>query len=116
MSVWASGLAVRWCPVCPGRTGSDRAGVVLLSCSWDGLWWSGGCGQGAEPLPAGEERLLPGPVGADLEDALAGVMREAGGDVPDPVAERIGVGVPQVPVIAEAEQASPGREIGGDVR
>ena len=98
------------------RTGSDRAGVVILSGSWDGLCWSGGCCQDAEPLPAGEERIFPGPVRADLEDALPGVMREPGGDVPDPVAERIGVGVPQVLVIVAAEQARPGREIGGDVR
>src|SRR5690348_11621655 len=110
MSAWLSGLVVRWCPGCPGRTGSDRAGVVLLSCSWDGLCWSGGCRQRAEPLPAGEEGLRPGPVGADLEDALAGVMGQASGEVPDPVAERVRVGVPQVVVIVAAEQAGPGRE------
>ena len=77
MSVWLSGLVVRWCPVCPGahRLRPRRGGPPLVS--WDGLCWSGGCWQGAEPLPAGEEGILPGPVGADLEDALAGVMREA---------------------------------------
>ena len=116
MSVWLPGLAVRWRPGCPGRTGSDRAGVLLLSCSWDGWCWSAGCRQGAQPLPAGEERLRPGPVRADLEDALAGVTGQAGGEVPDPVAQRIGVGVPQVLVIVAAEQAGPGREVGGDVR
>ena len=98
------------------RTGSDRAGVVLLSCSWGILCWSGGCWQGAQPLPAGEERVFPGPVGADLEDALAGVMGQAGGDVPDPVAERVRVGFPQVRVVAEAEEAGPGGQVGGDVR
>ena len=36
--------------------------------------------------------------------------------MPDPVAERIWVGFPQVLVIAEAEEACPGREVGGDVR
>jgi hypothetical protein len=68
------------------RTGSDRAGLGLLSCRWDGSCWSGWCWQGAQPLPAGEERLLPWPVGADLQGPLAGVAGEAGGDVPDPVA------------------------------
>jgi hypothetical protein len=43
-------------------------------------------------------------------------MCEAGEDVPDPVAERIRVGFPQALVIAEAEEARPRREIGGDVR
>src|SRR5215813_9310655 len=116
MSVWLPGLVVRWCPGCPGAHRLRPRRVVLLSCSWDGLCWSGGCWQGAKPLPAGEEGILPGPVGADLEEALAGVMREAGGDVPDPVAERVRVGFPQVRVVAEAEQAGPGREVGGDVR
>jgi hypothetical protein len=99
------------------RTGSDRAGLVLLSCRWDGLCWSDGCWQGAEPLPADEEGILPGPAGADFQDALAGVMGQAGGEVPDPVnrTERIRVGVPQVLVIVAAEQTRPGREIGGDV-
>ena len=113
LAVWVGRAG--W-PGCPVRTGSDRAGVVLLSCSWDCLLWSGGCGQGAEPLPAGEEGLLPGPVGADLENALTGVMCQASGDVPDPVAERVRVGFPQVLVIAEAEETGPGGEVGGDVR
>lgn len=46
-------------------------------------------------MPAGEELLLRGPVGADRQDAFAGVAGEAGGDVPDPIAERVRVGVPQ---------------------
>jgi len=55
-------------------TGSDRAGLCLLSCRWGDLCWSSGCCQGAEPLPAGVERVLPGPAGTDLQGALAGVM------------------------------------------
>ena len=55
------------------RTGSHRAGLVLLSHWRDGSCWSVWCWQGAEPLPAGEERLLPWPVGADLQDPPAGV-------------------------------------------
>src|SRR5579884_2074781 len=97
-------------------TGSDRAGLCLLWCRWGGSSWSGGCWQGAEPLPAGEERVCPGPGGADLQDAFAGVAGEPGGDVPDPVTECVGVGFPQVRVVAEAEQAGPGGEVGGDVR
>ena len=38
------------------RTGSDRAGVVLLPCRWGGLCWSSGCWEGTQPFPAGEER------------------------------------------------------------
>ena len=98
------------------RTGSDRAGVVLLPCRWGGLCSSGGCGQGAEPLPAGQERFGPGPVGADGEDLLAGVGGQARGEVPDPVAEGVRVGVAGSGSPWKPEEAGPGGEVGGDVR
>ena len=81
----------------------------------DGSCWSGGCGQGAEALPAGEEGVGPWPVGADREGPLPGVAGERGGQVPDPVAERIGVGFPQPGVVVVAEEAGPGGQVGGDV-
>jgi hypothetical protein len=59
-------------------------------------------------------RVFPGPVRADLEDALAGVADELGGKVPDPVAERVQVGVPQVFAVVEAEEAGPGGQACGD--
>jgi hypothetical protein len=43
-------------------------------------------------------------------------MGEPGGDVPDPVAERVRVGFPQVLIVAVAEEAGPGGQVGGDVR
>ena len=43
------------------------------------------------------------------------MMHEAGRDMPDPVAERIRGGFPQVRVIVEADEAGPGGEVGGDV-
>ena len=98
------------------RTGSDRAGLCLLSCRWGSWCWSDGCWQGAEPLPAGEERVLPGPVRADLQDSFPGVPGEPGGDVPDAVTERVRVGVPQLLLVAEAEEARPGGQVGRDVR
>src|SRR6185437_3723699 len=58
----------------------------------------------------------PGPVGAEGEGALAGVGGEAGGDVPDAVAERVRLCVPQFLVVVVAEEAVPGGEVGGDVR
>jgi hypothetical protein len=61
------------------RTGSDRAGVVFLPCRWGDSCWPGGCGQGAEPLPAGQEGFLPRPVRADFQDPLpAWCARRAG--------------------------------------
>jgi hypothetical protein len=108
--VWRVARCARVC------AGSDRAGVVLLPCRWDCLCWSAGCGQCAQPLPAGEERVCPGPVPADLEDAFAGVAGEPGGDVPDSVAERVRLGVLQVIVVVEAEEPGPGGEVGRDVR
>lgn len=44
-------------------------------------WW--------EPVPAGKERAFPGPARADGQGPLPGVACEAGGDVPDPVAEQL---------------------------
>jgi len=86
------------------RTGSDRAEDVLLSFRWDGFLLVKRVRAGAEPLPAGQECFLPWPVGADLEDALAGVAGEVGWDVPDPVAERVRVGFPQVRVVVAARR------------
>ena len=67
-------------------------------------------------MPAGEEGVFPGPAGADRQDPLPGVTGQAGGNVPDPVAEGVRVGVPQLRVVAEAEEAGPGGQVGGDVR
>jgi hypothetical protein len=44
------------------------------------------------------------------------VPGEPGRQVPDPVAERAGVGVAEAGVVAVAEEAGPGGEVGGDVR
>jgi hypothetical protein len=104
-------------PGVPGcAPGSERAGVVHLSCRWDCSRWSGGCWHDAEPLPAGQEGPAPGPVGADGEGSLAGVAGESRGKVPDLVAERVRGGVPQARVVAVAEEAGLGGEVGGDVR
>src|SRR5215470_7625120 len=48
--------------------------------------------------------------------ALAGVPGQAGGNVPYAVAERVRVGVPQIRIVAKAEEAGPGGQVGGDVR
>ena len=76
---WGGGCA--GFPGCPGAHRLRPRRVFLLPCRWGGSCWSGGCGQGAEALPAGEEGVGPWPVGADGESSLPGV---AGGQVPDP--------------------------------
>jgi hypothetical protein len=38
------------------------------------------------------------------------------GEVPDPVAERVRVGIAEFAVSGVAEEAGPGGEVGGDVR
>jgi hypothetical protein len=43
------------------------------------------------------------------------VPGEAGGYVPDPVAERVRVGVAEFLIVVAAEEAGPGCEVGGDV-
>ncbi len=56
----------------------------LLSGSQGRSGWSGGCRQGAQPLPAGQEHLLPGPGAADLQDAGAGGADQSGGQAQQP--------------------------------
>jgi hypothetical protein len=71
-------------PVCPDahRLRPRRGGLLL--CRWDGCW-SCGCGQGGDPLPAGDEGVLPAPVAADFQGAAAGVADQPGRHVPQPV-------------------------------
>src|ERR1022692_4412480 len=101
--------------MCSGGTGSDRAGR-LLSVSQGRGGWSGGLWQGAEPLPAGQERLLPGPGPADLQHAGTGVADEAGGQAQEPVAQRVWLGVLEVFLVVQAEQPAPGAQVSGDAR
>ena len=63
----------RCCPMCSGGPSSDRAGAGSFPGHRDRGGWSGGCRQGAQPLPAGQERPPSGPGPADLQDTLAGV-------------------------------------------
>ena len=86
MSVSVLAGGVRYCPACPGGTGFHAAGMRLLPCRRGSSRWSAGGGKGAQPVPAGDESVFPGPVRADLQGPLPGVADEAGGDVPDPVA------------------------------
>jgi hypothetical protein len=85
-------------PGLPGahRLRRRRGGAPFFR--WDGLGWSGRCGQCAEPLPAGEKCPFPRPVRGDLQDPLAGAAGEAGRDMPDPVAERVRGGFAQFTV------------------
>src|SRR5690242_5543945 len=106
-----------WCgdrPVCPGahRLRPRRGGPPFCrTCCPCCPCWSFRRWQSAEPSPAGEEGVFPRPGGTDGKGSLAGVAGESGGQVPDPVAERVGVGVPEF-LVAVAEEAGPG----GDVR
>src|ERR1022692_1193271 len=58
--------------MCSGAPAPTAPGGLLSGSQGRG-GWSGGFWQGAEPLPAGQERLLPGPGAADLQHAGAGV-------------------------------------------
>ncbi len=60
--------------------------------------------------------LLTPPVRVDLQEALAGVVGEASGDVPDPVSERVRIRFFQVVAVVEAKETGPGGQVGGDVR
>jgi hypothetical protein len=103
-------------PVRPGGHRLRPRRVVLLPGLRGGFCRSGVGRQGAEPLPAGEEGFLPGPVGADGEGSLPGVPGQPGWKMPDPVAERVRGGVAEFEVVGVAEEAGPGGEVGGDVR
>src|ERR1035438_7375126 len=102
-------------PGAPGFAPAPTAPGVLLSCRRGGSCWSGGCGQCGQPLPAGQERLLPRPVRADLQDALPGVPDEAGGDVPEPVTQGIRLGVLQALAVVKAEEPGAGGQARGGV-
>src|SRR5260370_9688671 len=79
-------------PDVPGSAPAPTAPGRLLPVRRDSSCWSARCGQGAQPPPAGDERLLPWPGGADLEDALAGVPDQPGGQVEKPTdGVRLGV-------------------------
>ena len=84
--VSGSRVSGRWRsrPMCSGghRLRPRRCG--LLSGSQGRGGWSGRCGQGAQPVPAGQEGVLPGPGPAELEDALAGVAGQPGGQAQEP--------------------------------
>src|SRR5712691_12947698 len=101
--------------MCPGRAPAPTAPGRLLSGSQGRGGWSGGFWQGAEPLPAGQEGVLPGPGPAELEDALPGVADQPGGQGPQPVAQRVRLGVLEVLLVVQAEQPAPGGQVGGDV-
>ena len=70
--------AVGGVPVCPGayrlRPRRGWPPSYRVACSF----WSGGCWERAELLPAGEERVGPWQVGADLQGGVAGEAGEAG--------------------------------------
>ena len=103
-------------PVCPGVHRLRPRRPCPPSALRAGSCWSGQCGQGAEALPAVQECLGPRPVGADGEGALAGVAGQPGRQMPDAVAERVRVRVAEFGVVAVAEEAGPGGEVGGDAR
>src|SRR5690348_6135623 len=85
-----------------GGTGSDCAGTGLLSGSQGRGGWSGGLWQGAQPFPAGQERLLPGAGAADLQHAGAGMADEPGREAEQPVAQRVRFGVLEIVLVVQA--------------
>src|SRR6266487_2363909 len=99
----------------PGGAGSRRAGTFSFLVAWAGSCWSAGFWQGGQALPAGQECLLPWPVRADFQDALAGVPDEAGGYAPEPVTQRIRLGASQAFLVVQAEEPGPGGQVRGDV-
>ena len=81
--VWLAGFRrVAVLPDVLGAAPAPTAPGRLLSVSQGRGGWSGGLWQDAEPLPAGQESLLPGPGPADLQDALPGVACQPGGQRP----------------------------------
>src|SRR4249920_974180 len=97
--------------MCSGRAPAPTAPGSLLSGSQGRGGWSGGCGQGAQPLPAGQERLLPGPGAADLQHPGAGVAGQPGGQAQQPVAQRARLCVLKVLAVVQAEQPAPASQV-----
>src|SRR5436190_5175155 len=76
--------------------------------------WSGGLGQGADPVPGGHDHRCPGPGGGDFEVLPTAAAGQAGGGVQDAVAQFFGLGAGEVAV--EGEQPQPGEQGGGGQR
>ena len=87
--------------MCPGwhRFRLRRGGLLSGSERRDG--WSGGCGQGAQPLPARQEGVFPGLGQTELEGALRGAD-QSGGQAPEPVAQRVRLGFLEVVAVVQA--------------
>jgi hypothetical protein len=79
------------------------------------VWcWSGGLGEGADPVPGGDDRGCPGPGGGDFEVAPAAAAGQAAGGVQDAVAQRFRLGAGEVAV--EGKVAQPGEQGGSGQR
>jgi len=90
------------------RTGSDCAGMVLLPDAMVRAVQAG-----ARRAQSRCQQIFPWPVAADGEDPMPGVAGEPGGDVPDPVAECVRVGVAEFLVVTEAQkEVQAGRKVG----
>lgn len=63
-------------------------------------------------MPGGGNRGGPAPGGIDAQLNLSGAAGDAGGYMQDPVAERLDFTARQVGVIGEADEFSPGHQIG----
>ena len=106
MSVWLPATDARWCagcaaaPTAPGRF-SFRVAVMVRA-------GQAGAGRAHSRRQQVRNASFQGQSGLILRmRSRACVPGEPAGDVPDTVAERIGVGVPQVRVVAEAEETGP---------
>jgi hypothetical protein len=87
---------------------SSTSNDDVFACS--AILSAGGCGQGAQAVPAGGECLPPGPGPADLQYPGAGVADQTGGQAQQAVAQRIRFGVLEVVAVVQAQQAGrPGR-------
>lgn len=70
-------------PDVPGWRRLPRTGGRFSLSRRVGSCWSAVCGERLEAASAGDEGAAPSAARADLEDLLAGVPGEAGGDAPD---------------------------------
>ena len=94
-------------PTAPGRSPSVLMGRFVL-VRWAPASRTAGASRSGTPRSR--------PVGADLQDPLAGVADDAGGYVPHPVAERGRLGVLQPVLVVEAQEPRPGGQVRGDAR
>jgi hypothetical protein len=106
----AAGRRVSWF-----RGGWGRSPPWVVGVAGGRQAGAGGGGRAHRRCQQARNASRQGQVWLNVQPAAAGVVGEPGGQVPQAVAQRVGLGVGEFGLVVQAEQAGPGVEVVGDV-